>query len=60
MESGKVDAIVIGFNYVTHPDVAQRVYHNIPLNNVPDIKHMQTKGDADWSTGYTDYPAAVA
>ncbi|PPQ89268.1 hypothetical protein CVT25_001352 [Psilocybe cyanescens] len=60
VEAGKVDAIVIGFNYVTHPDVAQRVFRNIPLNNVPDIKHMQTKGDADWSTGYTDYPTAVA
>ncbi|PPQ86645.1 hypothetical protein CVT25_006829 [Psilocybe cyanescens] len=57
--SGKVDAIAIGFNWITHPDLANRVLKGKPLNNVPDIPHLQTnRNSGDWSTGYTDYPAA--
>jgi len=58
--SGKVDAVVIGFNWITHPDLAKRVEHGKPLDNIPDIPHLQTKaGDDNWSKGYTDYPIAV-
>ena len=58
--SGKVDAICIGFNWITHPDLAKRVEHGKPLDNIPDIKHLQTKaGEEDWAKGYTDYPTAV-
>ena len=60
LASGKVDAICIGFNWITHPDLAKRVEHGKPLNNIPDIPHLQTKaGDDNWSKGYTDYPVAV-
>ena len=53
----KVDAICIRF---THPDLAKRVEHRKPLDNIPDIKHLQTKaGEGDWAKGYTDYPTAV-
>ena len=58
--SGKVDGVVIGFNWITHPDLAKRVEHGKPLDNIPDIPHLQTKpGEDNWSKGYTDYPIAV-
>ncbi|KAF8882047.1 flavoprotein NADH-dependent oxidoreductase [Gymnopilus junonius] len=58
--SGKVDAISIGFNFITHSDLVKRMEHGKPLDNVPDIQHLQTnKHSGDWSTGYTDYPLAV-
>jgi 2,4-dienoyl-CoA reductase-like NADH-dependent reductase (Old Yellow Enzyme family) len=60
LASGKVDAICIGFNWITHPDLAKRVEHGKPLDNIPDIPHLQTRADDDnWSKGYTDYPIAV-
>ncbi|KAF4610691.1 hypothetical protein D9613_007104 [Agrocybe pediades] len=60
VSSGKVDAIAIGMNFLTHPDLVKRVLHGKPLDNVPDFAHMQTnKNSGDWATGYTDYPTAV-
>jgi 2,4-dienoyl-CoA reductase-like NADH-dependent reductase (Old Yellow Enzyme family) len=58
--SCKIDAISIGFNWITHPDLVKRVEHGKPLDNIPDIPHLQTKAsDDNWSKGYTDYPIAV-
>ena len=58
--AGKVDGIFIGFNWITHPDLLKRVLHSKPLDNIPDIPHLQTKTESgDWSVGYTDYPVAV-
>ena len=58
--SGKIDAISIGFNWITHPDLVKRVEHGKPLDNIPDIAHLQTKaGDDNWGKGYIDYPIAV-
>ncbi|KAH9477118.1 NADP-dependent oxidoreductase lnbE [Psilocybe cubensis] len=60
ISAGKLDAISIGFNWITHPDLAKRVEHGKPLNNMPDIPHLQTsKTSGDWATGYTDYPTAT-
>ncbi|KAG6840733.1 hypothetical protein C0991_004751 [Blastosporella zonata] len=57
---GKVDGVVIGFNWITHPDLVKRVQHGQPLDNIPDIKHLQAgKDDSALSVGYTDYPAAT-
>ncbi|KAF9053256.1 hypothetical protein BJ165DRAFT_849881 [Panaeolus papilionaceus] len=59
ISEGQVDAIAIGFNYITHPDLAKRVAHGHPLDNIPDIPHLQTnKTSTDFATGYTDYPIA--
>ncbi|KAF9053234.1 hypothetical protein BJ165DRAFT_1364570 [Panaeolus papilionaceus] len=59
IKSGQVDAIAIGFDYITHPDLAKRVAHGYPLDNVPDVPHLQTnKTSIDFATGYTDYPFA--
>ncbi|KAF9478936.1 FMN-linked oxidoreductase [Pholiota conissans] len=58
--AGKIDGIFIGFNFITHPDLVKRVAHGKPLNNVPNIPHLQTNKDSgDWATGYTDYPVAT-
>ncbi|PPQ90289.1 hypothetical protein CVT25_013113 [Psilocybe cyanescens] len=60
VSSGKADAISIGFSFITHPDLVKRVDHGKPLDNTPDIPHLQTnKNSGDWRTGYTDYPVAV-
>lgn len=57
---GKADGIVIGFSWITHPDLAKRVLHGKPLDNVPDIKHLQGgKDDSSLDVGYTDYPVAT-
>lgn len=52
---GSVDGIFIGFSWITHPDLAKRIQHGKPLDNIPDIPHLQ-KGGAQ---GYTNYPTAV-
>ena len=58
--AGKIDGIFIGFNWITHPDLVKRVLHGKPLDNIPDIQHLQSKNESgDWSVGYTDYPTAV-
>jgi hypothetical protein len=58
--AGKIDGAVIGFSWITHPDLAKRVLHGKALDNIPDIPHLQGgKGDNDWAVGYTDYPVAV-
>ncbi|KAF8997115.1 hypothetical protein BDQ17DRAFT_1248994 [Cyathus striatus] len=56
----KVDAIAIGFNWITHPDLAKRVKHGKPLDNYPDIPHLQWgKDEKDLAVGYTTYPEAT-
>ena len=58
--AGEIDGIFIGFNWITHPDLVERVVRGKPLNNVPDIRHLHTESESDdWSVGYTDYPTAV-
>jgi 2,4-dienoyl-CoA reductase-like NADH-dependent reductase (Old Yellow Enzyme family) len=56
----KADAISIGFNWITHPDLVKRVLHGKPLDNIPDIPHLQWGKDGkDLTVGYTDYKVAV-
>jgi 2,4-dienoyl-CoA reductase-like NADH-dependent reductase (Old Yellow Enzyme family) len=60
VEAGKIDGIFIGFYWITHPDLLKRVLHGKPLDNIPDIPHLQSKNESgDLSVGYTDYPTAV-
>lgn len=57
--SGQIDAINIGFNWITHPDLVKRIEHGKPLDNVLDIQHIYAdEASKDWRTGYTDYPLA--
>ncbi|KAF9478935.1 FMN-linked oxidoreductase [Pholiota conissans] len=60
VSEGKIDGIFIGFDFITHSDLVKRVFHGKPLDNAPDITHLQTnKTSGDWRTGYTDYPLAT-
>ena len=59
--AGKIDSAFIGFNWITHPDLAKWVLHGKVLDNIPGIPHLQGgKGDKDWTVGYTDYPVAAS
>jgi 2,4-dienoyl-CoA reductase-like NADH-dependent reductase (Old Yellow Enzyme family) len=58
--SGQIDAVAIGYNFITHPDYVKRVLHGKPLDNAPDFIHLQWGKDGkDFTVGYTDYPIAV-
>lgn len=60
VSSGQVDGIFIGFSWITHPDLTKRVTHGKPLDNKPDIPHLQWGKDGKaLEVGYTDYPVAV-
>lgn len=60
VSSGQVDGIFIGFQWIPHPDLTERVIHGKPLDNVPDIPHLQWgKDEKGLEVGYTDYPVAV-
>jgi 2,4-dienoyl-CoA reductase-like NADH-dependent reductase (Old Yellow Enzyme family) len=58
VNSGAVDAVSFGINYLKHPDLAKRVLHSKPLDNVLNVKHIYGAGNQDLHVGYTDYPAA--
>ena len=58
VESGTVDAVSFGFNYIIHPDLAKRVLYSKPLDNVLNVAHIYGAGNQDLHIGYTDYPAA--
>jgi 2,4-dienoyl-CoA reductase-like NADH-dependent reductase (Old Yellow Enzyme family) len=59
--SGKVDAISIGFYYITHPDLVKRVQAGKTLDNQANWAHMQTnKNSGDWASGHTDYPTVTS
>jgi 2,4-dienoyl-CoA reductase-like NADH-dependent reductase (Old Yellow Enzyme family) len=60
VSSGKVDGVVIGFQFITHPDLVKRVLHGKPLDNVPDFPHLSWKNEVDMRIGYTDYPVVAA
>ncbi|TFK22453.1 flavo protein NADH-dependent oxidoreductase [Coprinopsis marcescibilis] len=61
VEEGKIDGIAVGFNYVTHPDVANRIRDGKPFDNAPNFPGMQigTGDESQWNIGYTDYPTAA-
>ncbi|KAF9263621.1 FMN-linked oxidoreductase [Marasmius fiardii PR-910] len=56
---GKADAIVFGFLYIGHPDLAKRIQYGKPL--LPEATQITKLYDFDGSleeqaAGYTDYP----
>lgn len=59
IESGKVDGVFIGFNWIMHPDLVKRIRYEKALDNVPNIPALQWKGSSELGLGYTDYPIAV-
>ncbi|KAH8810245.1 hypothetical protein DL96DRAFT_1761220 [Flagelloscypha sp. PMI_526] len=59
VQSGQVDVVSIGFNWATPPDVANRIQHGKPLDNIPNIANLQLGEDIGLSVGLTDYPEAT-
>jgi 2,4-dienoyl-CoA reductase-like NADH-dependent reductase (Old Yellow Enzyme family) len=61
IEEGKTQGVFFGFNYVTHPDVAERIIAGKPLDNAPDFATLYGNGGSqeEERKGYVDYPAAA-
>ena len=59
ISAGKIDGAFIGLDWITHPELAKRVLHGKPLDNVIDVSHVQGKPTQDWAVGYTGCPAAI-
>lgn len=59
ISAGKIDGAFIGLDLIMHPELAKRVLHGKPLDNVIDVSHMPGKPAQDWAVGYTGCPAAI-
>ncbi|KAK7052201.1 Oxidored-FMN domain-containing protein [Favolaschia claudopus] len=57
--SGKVAGIFMGFNWLTHPDLAKRLQEGKPLDNVLDFSTLYGAVGVEPALGYTDYKEAV-
>ncbi|KAJ6626992.1 hypothetical protein B0H10DRAFT_1997573 [Mycena sp. CBHHK59/15] len=55
VKSGKADAFSMGLNWITHPDVANRIQRGQQLDNVLDVKHLYGNPHVDLNIGYTTY-----
>ncbi|KAG6888955.1 hypothetical protein C0992_006948 [Termitomyces sp. T32_za158] len=58
IEAGKIDGIVIGTDWINHPDLMKRLQHGNPLDNVLDTRNLYWRQECPPSVGYTDYPTA--
>lgn len=52
LESGKADAVAFGKDYISNPDLVERLQADAPLNTL-NAETIYAVG----ATGYTDYPA---
>ena len=59
ISAGKIDGAFIGLDWITHPELAKRVFQGKLLDNVIDVSHMPGKPAQDWAVGYTGCPAAI-
>ncbi|KAJ7490996.1 flavoprotein NADH-dependent oxidoreductase [Mycena latifolia] len=59
VRSGRVAAVFIGTNWITHPDLGRRVRAGKPLDNVLDILKIYGNPGVDPRLGYLDYKEAV-
>ncbi|KAJ7086307.1 flavoprotein NADH-dependent oxidoreductase [Mycena crocata] len=55
--AGTLDGVFFGVPWIAHPDVARRVLHGKPLDNVPDIKNFYGHLETPPQLGFTDYLA---
>jgi 2,4-dienoyl-CoA reductase-like NADH-dependent reductase (Old Yellow Enzyme family) len=55
--AGTIDGVLFGVLWIAHPDLAKRVQHDKPLDNIPNPKTFYGHIDSPPQLGYTDYPA---
>ncbi|KAJ7139517.1 hypothetical protein C8R44DRAFT_605891 [Mycena epipterygia] len=55
--AGTIDGVLFGVLWITHPDLAKRIQHGKPLDNVADVKSFYGHPNTPLQLGYTDYPA---
>ncbi|KAF9246855.1 hypothetical protein BU15DRAFT_69713 [Melanogaster broomeanus] len=57
----KIDAAVFGMLWISHPDLAKRLEHGVPLDNQIEFTKLYGLGPEmtleELKKGYTDYPA---
>jgi 2,4-dienoyl-CoA reductase-like NADH-dependent reductase (Old Yellow Enzyme family) len=60
VSEGRAAAISFGIPYIAHPDLAERIKHGKPLDNVPDFLTFYGHGgtEEEERKGYVDYPFA--
>lgn len=60
ISQGKIDGVFFGTGWISHPDLAKRLEHGLPLDNSLSIAHLYgVEDETTWSVGYTDYPTAT-
>ncbi|KAF7367405.1 Artemisinic aldehyde Delta(11(13)) reductase [Mycena sanguinolenta] len=58
VSAGTLDGVMFGIPYIAHPDLAKRVLHGKPLDNVPDFHTFYGDPSIPAEKGFTDYPTA--
>ncbi|KAJ3021665.1 hypothetical protein HKX48_008044 [Thoreauomyces humboldtii] len=56
IEKGWADAIVVGRDYISNPDLAERFIRGAPVNKNLQFKELYIVKDNNPHLGYTDYP----
>lgn len=56
INNGECDLISFGRNYISHPDLAERIINGIELTNKLDFSTLYWDTKRDKAVGYTDYP----
>jgi len=58
---GKADAVSLGIQFISHPDLVKRVEHGKPLDNPVQFGHLYGGQNLDGASaaGYIDYPEAT-
>ncbi|KAF7326131.1 Oxidored-FMN domain-containing protein [Mycena kentingensis (nom. inval.)] len=58
VSEGTVDGVFFGLYWLAHPDLAKRIEHGKPVDNVPRVVYFYGADGVDPTLGYTDYEAA--
>jgi len=56
ISAGTLDGVFFGVLWIAHPDLAKRVQHGKPLDNIPHVKTFYGHLDMPAQLGFTDYP----
>ena len=56
INSGDCDLVSFGRNYISHPDLAERLINGYELTNKLDFTTLYLNKEKGHAAGYTDYP----